>query len=146
MHNSVWFSCLQCTFEFVCYINVLWRICKIYIYIAMSGFNVRLVNVLVSFKFLSMSCVGSFHWPFHYKKLILSNKNICWDTYLCSCHLFVSFSRAVNYIFFHILILHCKVVLVYKKKIMMILLYFKFTRTLVFTICPTVMPIMEIAQ
>ena len=46
------------------------------------------------------------------------------------------------FFFFHKLIFHCAVVLFtdkIKKTIMMILLYFKFTRTLVFTICPTVM-------
>ena len=63
-------------------------------------FQCKTSECLVSFKFLSMSCMGSFQWPFHYKKLLLSNKNICWATYLCSCDLFVSFSRAVNYIFF----------------------------------------------
>ena len=88
-----------------------------------------------------MSCMGSFQGPFHYKKLLSSNKNICWVSYLCSGNFFVGFSRAVNYYFIHfIVILHCIVVLVCKiKKLMMILWYFKFTRNLVFSICPTVM-------
>ena len=71
---------------------------------------------LVSFKLLSLFCMSSFQWLFHHRKLLLSDKNICLATYLCSCDPFVSFSRAVNYIFFHILILHCTVVLVYKIK------------------------------
>ena len=52
---------------------------------------------LVSFKFLKMSCMGSGD---HFITKLLSNKNICWATYLCSCDVFVSFSRPVNYIFF----------------------------------------------
>ena len=32
-----------------------------------------------------MYCMGSFQRPFHYKKLLESNKNICWATSLCSC-------------------------------------------------------------
>ena len=100
---------------YVSYINILCCICKIYIY-SNVWFQCKTSECLVSFKFLSMSCMGSFQWPFHYKKLLLSNKNICWATYLCSCDPFVSFSRAVNYI--------------------VILLYFQFTPTLVFTICP----------
>ena len=53
---------------------------------------------LVSFKFLKMSCMGSGD---HYKiTKLLSNENICWATYLCSCDVFVSFSRPVNYFFF----------------------------------------------
>ena len=98
------FSCLQYTqFEFVCYINVLCCICKIYIY--SNVWFQTTSECFVSFKFLSMSCMGSFQWPFHYKKLLLSNKNICWATYLCSCDLFVIFSRAGSYIFFTYLFL-----------------------------------------
>ena len=98
-----------------------WKRVYIYIYIYIYiysnvWFQCKTSECLVSFKFLSMSCMGSFQWPFHYKKLLLSNKNICWATSLCSCDLFVSFSRAVNYIFFRILIVHCTVVLVYKTK------------------------------
>ena len=79
--------------------TVLCCICKIYIY-SNIWFQCKTIECLVSFKFLSMSCMGSFQWPFHHKKLLLSNKNICWATYVCSCDLFVSFSRAVNYIYF----------------------------------------------
>ena len=81
---------MQYTFEFVCYINVLCYICKIYIY-SNVWFQCKTSECSVSFKFLSMYCMGSFQWPFHDKKLLLSNKNICWATYLCSCDLFVSF-------------------------------------------------------
>ena len=104
-------------------------------------FQFKTCECLVPFKFLSMSCMGSFQWPFHYKKLLLSNKNICWATYLCSCNFFVSFSRAVNYIFFFtylFFMLHSSIS-VQEKKIMIILLCFKCTRASVFTICPTVM-------
>ena len=93
---------------------------------------------LVFFKLLILFCMGSFQWPFHRRKLLLSNKNICWATYLCSCDLFVSFSRAVNYNFSHTYSSLHSSISVQDKKIMMILLYCKFTRTLVFTICPTV--------
>ena len=77
--------------------NVLWELLRRKYTV---WFQCKTSECLDSFKFLSMSCMGSFQWPFHYKKLLLSNKNICWATYLCSCDLFVSFSRAVNYIFF----------------------------------------------
>ena len=70
----------------------------------------------------------------HYQTIIFSGLVIC---VLATSLLF--FSRVVNYLFFHILILHCTVVLVCKIKNNDDLLYFKFTRTLVFTICPTVM-------
>ena len=118
------------------------RYIYIYIYIYSNvWFQCKTSEFLVSFKFLSMSCMGSFQWPFHYKKLLLSNKNICWASYLCSCHLFVGFSRAVNYYYFfsHTYSSLHSSISVQDKNIMMILLYFKFTRTLVFTICPTVM-------
>ena len=64
----------------------------------MSGFSVRLVreyNVL--FLLSSSVCLASVAFSDHF----ITNKNICWATYyFCSCDLFVSFSRAVNYIFF----------------------------------------------
>ena len=100
-------------------------------------FQCKTSECLVSFKFLSMSYMGSFHWPFHYIKL-LSNKIfagllICvlatsllvfWQWILFFSHTYSSLHSSIS---------------VQDKNIMMILLYFKFTRTLVFTICPTVM-------
>ena len=105
--------CILYTFEFVCYIHVLCCICKIHL-LAMSGFNVTLVNV--QFLLSSLVCRAWIVFSDHLitKMLLLSNKNICWASYLCSCDLPVGFSRAVN--FFPIFILHCTVVLVYKIK------------------------------
>ena len=112
--GHLYFICAQFCIIFV--FAIYFWICDVrYIY-SNVWFQCKTSECLVLFKFLSMSCMGSFQWPFHYKKLLLSNKNICWATYLCSCDLFVSFSRAVNYIFFLILILHCTVVLVSKIK------------------------------
>ena len=96
--GHLYFICAQFCIIFV--FAIYFWICNVrYIY-SNVWFQCKTSECLVSFKFLSMSCMGSFQWPFHYKKLLLSNKNICWATYLCSCDLFVSFSRAVNYIFF----------------------------------------------
>ena len=97
--GHLYFICAQFCIIFV--FAIYFWICDVrYIY-SNVWFQCKTSECLVSFKFLSMSCMGSFQWPFHYKKLLLSNKNICWATYLCSCDLFVSFSRAVNYIFSH---------------------------------------------
>ena len=74
----------------------------------MPAFNVRLVNVYFLLSSIGMSCMSSFQRPFHYKKLLLSNENICCATYLCSCDFFVSLSRAVNYIFFTYFFLFAK--------------------------------------
>ena len=99
-----WFN--SCYRPFVFHLCIiLYNFLSIYIYIYIYiysnvWFQCKTCECLVSFKFLSMSCMGSFQWPFHYKKLFSSNKNICWATYLCSCNLFVSFSRVMNYIFF----------------------------------------------
>ena len=85
--------CILYTFEFVCYIHASSNV----------WFHCKTSECLVSFQFLIMSCMGSFQWPFDYKKLLLSNKNICWASYLFSCDLSVGFSRAVNffpYLFF----------------------------------------------
>ena len=49
------------------------------------------------------------------------------------------FFKGSELYFFHTLILHCKVVLVYKIKNNDDFICFKFTRTLVFTICAAVM-------
>ena len=107
-----WFNSCYRPFVFhLCIILYNFLVCNVLLNLYVYVISVRYIysNVwcqcktsecLVSFKFLSMSCMGSFQWPFHYKKLLLSNKNICWATYLCSCDLSVSFSRAVNYIFF----------------------------------------------
>ena len=112
--GHLYFICAQFCIIFV--FAIYFWICNVrYIY-SNVWFQCKTSECLVSFKFLSMSCMGSFQWPFHYKKLLLSNKNIYWATYLCSCDLFVSFSRVVNYIFLLILILHCTVVLVSKIK------------------------------
>ena len=80
-------------------------------------FQCKTSECFLSFKFLSMSSMGSFQWPFHCKKLLLSNKNICWATYLCSCDLFVIFSRVVSYIFFTYLFFIAQYYyIVYKRK------------------------------
>ena len=101
-------------------------------------FQCKTSECLVPFKFLSLFCMGSFQWPFHYKKLLLSSKNFCWAGYLCSCNLFAWIFKSSEFYFVH-MILHYTVVLVCKKKIMTFLWYFELTRSLVFTNCPTVM-------
>ena len=64
----------------------------------MSGFNVRLVREYnVQFLLSSSVCLARVAFSDHF----ITNKNICWATYLCSCNLLVSFSRAVNYVFSH---------------------------------------------
>ena len=65
------FSCLQYTqFEFVCYINVLCCICKIYLY-SNVWFQCKTSECLVSFKFLSMSCMGIFSVTISLQKAVI---------------------------------------------------------------------------
>ena len=65
--------------------------------------------------------MGSFQRPFHYKKLLLPTKIFAGLVICVLATSLFSFSRAVNFIFFHIRILHCTVVLVCMKKMMIIL-------------------------
>ena len=73
--------CILYTFEFVCYLHVLCCICKIYL-LAMSGFNVRLVNVY--FRSSSLVCLAwvvfSDHFVTksrHYQTKIFAGLVIC---------------------------------------------------------------------
>ena len=65
--------------------------------------------------------MGSFQRPFQYKKLLLPTKIFAGLVICVLATSLFSFSRAVNFIFFHIRILHCTVVLVCMKKMMIIL-------------------------
>ena len=136
VHNSKFLVCnILLNLYFV---HVLCCICQFYL-LAMSGFSARLVNV----QFLLSSLVvlnGQFSVTIHYKKLLLSRKNICRAGYLCSCNLFVQFFKGSEsyFNFSHTYSsLHSSISVIEKK--MIILLYFEFTQNLVFTNCPTVM-------
>ena len=113
MHNSVFLVCSILLNLYV--VHVLCCICKFYL-LAMSGFNARLVNVSNSFLFLSS--LVRFEWvvfsghfitkSYYHQAKIFAGLVIC----VLATSLF-SFSRAMNFILiFHILILHCTVVLV----------------------------------
>ena len=103
-------------------------------------FQCKTCECLVSFKFLSMSCMGSFQWPFHYKKLLLSNKNIA-GLLICvlATSLLVFQGQCIIFFWHTYSSLQSSITIQDKKWLKMILLCFKFARSLVFTICPTVM-------
>ena len=114
MHNSVFLGCNILWDLYV--VHVLCCICKFHL-IAMSGFNATLGNV----KFL-LNPLVCLTW------LVFSNHCITKSCYyetkifagLVICVLVTSsfsFSRAVNFIFLNILILHCTVVLVCRWRI-----------------------------
>ena len=89
MFSQASISCLQYTFEFLCctcFMLYQERI-KVYPHLVVSAglisqeyyvwFQCKSTECLVSFKFLSLFCMGSFQRPFRYKKLLLSSTNIC---------------------------------------------------------------------
>ena len=92
---------------------VLCCICKFYL-LAMSGFNAMLVNVW--FLLSALVCLGWVVFNDHF-----ITKSCYYQTKICSglviCVLAISlftFSRAENFFFFfHILIFHCTVALIY---------------------------------
>ena len=73
------------------------------------------------------------------KAVIIKKKNRFAGLRICVLATSCWFFKGSELYFFHTLILHCKVVVVYKIKNNDDFICFKFTRTLVFTICAAVM-------
>ena len=74
MNNECIIFLFALYFEFVCYINQMFYVVSVrYIY-SNLWFQCKTYECLVSFKFLSMSCMGSFQWPFHSKSCYYQTK------------------------------------------------------------------------